>query len=66
MKEVKGIAWRTGAIGNAKWSGAKLIDVLRYCGADLQHPDIKHVQADGLDFDVSSVPYGASIPADIV
>ena len=66
IKEVKGIAWAGGAIGNAKWSGAKLLDVLKYCGADLNDNRIKHVQFEGLDLDATSTPYGASVPSDKV
>lgn len=63
---MKGIPWQVGAIGNAKWSGVRLIDVLKHCEANLDHPQLKHVQMEGLDFDATSTPYGASIPADIV
>nr|XP_027195241.1 probable sulfite oxidase, mitochondrial isoform X2 [Dermatophagoides pteronyssinus] len=64
VKQVKGIGWKLGAIGNTRWSGAKLIDVLHYCQAKLDHPSIKHVQFEGLDLDATSAPYGASVPAD--
>ncbi|CAG2162289.1 unnamed protein product [Oppiella nova] len=63
VKEVKGLSWGSAAISNAKWSGARLVDVLQYCGLDFDDQNIKHVQFDGLDFDVSSNPYGASVEA---
>lgn len=63
---MKGISWGVGAIGNAKWSGARLVDVLQYCGCNLSDPSIKHVQFEGLDLDPTSTPYGASVPADKV
>ncbi|KAH7644988.1 sulfite oxidase [Dermatophagoides farinae] len=64
VKQVKGIGWKLGAIGNTRWSGAKLMDVLNYCQAQLDHPSIKHVQFEGLDLDATAAPYGASVPAD--
>lgn len=63
-KPVKGIAWGVGAMGNATWSGARLVDVLRHCRADTSHPDIRHVQFEGYDRDATGSPYGASVPAD--
>jgi sulfite oxidase len=63
VKEVKGLSWGSAAISNAKWSGARLVDVLQYCGLDFDDQNIKHVHFDGLDFDVSSNPYGASVEA---
>lgn len=64
IKEVKGISWGVGAIGNAQWSGAKLVDVLQYCGCNLTDASIQHVQFEGLDLDATATPYGASVPAD--
>ena len=63
---MKGLSWGAAAIGNAKWSGARLVDVLKYCDLDLNDSNIKHIQFEGLDFDVSSNPYGASVEALLV
>lgn len=52
-------------MGNTRWTGARLIDVLNYCGANLKLDDIKHIQFEGLDLDATASPYGASVPADI-
>ncbi|KAI2795542.1 hypothetical protein BLOT_016511, partial [Blomia tropicalis] len=60
IKEVKGISWGVGAIDNAQWTGAKLVDILQYCGVDMNDPSINHVQFKGLDLDATSTPYGAS------
>ena len=60
---MKGLSWGSAAISNAEWSGARLTDVLKYCGLDFDDKNIKYVQFDGLDFDVSSNPYGASVEA---
>ncbi|KAJ6215349.1 hypothetical protein RDWZM_009849 [Blomia tropicalis] len=65
IKEVKGISWGVGAIGNAQWTGAKLVDILQYCGVDMNDPSIKHVQFEGLDLDATSTPYGASVPSNM-
>ena len=32
IKPVKGVQWREGAIGNAKWSGTRLSDLLKKAG----------------------------------
>ncbi len=58
IKAIKGLMWKGGAIGNAKWAGAKLSDVLK--GYDLK--GVKHVQFEGYDEGSDGSPYGASIP----
>ncbi|XP_017009831.2 sulfite oxidase, mitochondrial [Drosophila takahashii] len=60
VKAVKGLSWGAGAVGNAKWSGARLCDVLRAQG--VQPDESKHVIFEGADLDPTSHPYGASIP----
>lgn len=62
IKPVKGLNWGHAAIGNATWSGPRLRDVLNYIGVKEEDPAIQHIQFEGLDTDVSNVPYGASIP----
>lgn len=47
---VQGTAWYVGAIGNAKWTGVRLRDVLQSYGLDKKG---KHVQFLGLDCDTS-------------
>ena len=56
---VQGTPWYVGAIGNARWTGVRLRDVLESFGLD---KDGKHVQFFGLDCDSSERCYGASIP----
>jgi sulfite oxidase len=61
-KAVGGVQWREGAIGNATWSGVKLIDVLKAAGI---RPEAKHVWFDGVDqHEAHGHPtvFGASIP----
>lgn len=60
---VKGLNWGIAAIGNAKWSGARLRDVLLAAGFG---PDVakwaRHIHFEGLDEDVTGTTYGSSIP----
>ncbi|KAM6928142.1 sulfite oxidase, mitochondrial [Xenentodon cancila] len=63
VKQVKGLNWGIAAISNARWSGARLKDVLLAAGYG---PDVaqwaRHVQFEGLDKDATGTTYGASIP----
>uniref|UniRef100_T1INN5 Sulfite oxidase n=1 Tax=Strigamia maritima TaxID=126957 RepID=T1INN5_STRMM len=62
IKPIKGLNWGAAAIGNATWSGARLIDVLKEMGIDNSNKNgFQHVQFEGLDLDPASSPYGASI-----
>lgn len=64
IKPVKGVPWREGAIGNAKWSGAQLSDILKKAGLK---EDARHVWFEGLDEIERSggnIPFGASIPVE--
>ncbi|CAF3522276.1 unnamed protein product [Rotaria socialis] len=54
-----GTQWYVGAIGNARWTGVKLRDLLESFGLDKEG---EHVQFWGLDCDTSQRCYGASIP----
>lgn len=61
VKEVKGISWTGGAIGNATWTGVKLRDILLYAG--LKEGDFEHIHFEGLDKNpLTGECYGASIP----
>lgn len=61
VKEVKGLEWKTGAISTARWSGARLCDVLAQAGHRLCQTEA-HVCFEGLDSDPTGTAYGASIP----
>lgn len=64
LKEVKGLSWDVGAIGNAVWSGPKLRDILLWAGVDPESAsDLMHVHFEGLDKDFEK-NYAASIPID--
>jgi len=60
IKPVKGLSWGPSAVGNAKWTGVKLCDVLSAMG--VKSDEVRHVQFEGLDTDPTSTAYGASIP----
>lgn len=65
-KAVRGGKWEVGAISNAVWGGARLVDVLKYAGASIEEKH-GHVHFVGLDKDVATKStYAASIPADIL
>jgi sulfite oxidase len=65
VKEVRGLAWDIGAIGTAKWGGAKLRDVLKAAGLDVEDETLmnklQHVHFEGLDRDFEK-SYTASVP----
>jgi len=63
IKPVAGVQWDAGAIGNAKWTGVSLAEVLKQAGVKAT---AKHVWFEGLDpikeKDGSVAPFGGSIP----
>lgn len=66
IKPVKGVQWREGAIGNAKWRGARLSDVLKKAGL---RESAKHVWFEGLDTvedGGKTFAFGGSIPLEKV
>ena len=63
--------WVIGAMSTAKWGGARLRDVLKDCGLDvdaiamgevLPPHSVKHIQAEGYDHDETGYTYGGSFP----
>jgi sulfite oxidase len=64
-RNVGGVQWDAGAIGNARWKGAWLADLLKAAGVK---PEAKHVWFEGADpikeKDGSEAPFGGSIPLD--
>jgi sulfite oxidase len=62
IKPVGGVPWQAGPIGNARWSGVRLSDVLKKAGLK---DGAKHVWFEGLDEIAKGdgiIPFGASIP----
>jgi len=61
-KNLKGLDWRGGAIGNAEWAGARLVDVLEAAGfSEDKFPEARHVIFEGLDMEPDGGHFGASI-----
>eukprot|EP00039_Didymoeca_costata_P015873 m.275784 g.275784 ORF g.275784 m.275784 type:complete len:649 (+) comp16295_c0_seq2:1254-3200(+) len=66
--------WRNGAIGNAKWAGVKVRDVLRACGMKVDRIALgecgtggqKVVNFVGLDTDETGIPYAGVVPIEKV
>ncbi|CAF4470326.1 unnamed protein product, partial [Rotaria magnacalcarata] len=56
---IRGAPWYVGAIGNARWTGVRLRDVLQSLGLDKEG---KYVQFYGLDCETPKRCYGGSIP----
>ena len=50
---VPGVQWGRGAVGNAEWSGPRLIDVLKLAGADME---AAYVTANGVDVGLAKTP----------
>lgn len=64
VKEVSGVPWREGAIGNARWGGVRLSDVLKKAGLK---ENARHVWFEGLDrvdHKEMTIPFGGSIPVE--
>lgn len=62
VAKVGGVQWQSGAIGNAKWTGVKLSDVLKAVGPT---SEATHIWFDGLDQikkDDGTINFGGSIP----
>ena len=64
VKKVGGVQWAAGPIGNARWGGVRLADLLQLAG--LQE-GAKHVWFESIDQvkkDDRTFPFGASIPVE--
>lgn len=59
---VRGLQWGVGGLGNTRWTGVLLSDVLRWAGGSEE--DTHHVIFQGRDRDPEGSPYEASIPAE--
>uniref|UniRef100_H2ZCZ5 Sulfite oxidase n=1 Tax=Ciona savignyi TaxID=51511 RepID=H2ZCZ5_CIOSA len=57
-----GLSWGPCAIGTARWTGARVRDILLSAGFDPDDKTIKHVHFNGFDDDITNTSYGASIP----
>lgn len=64
QKAIRGSKWKIGALCNAKWGGARLVDVLEAAGITEEKArelGAKHVHFEAMDWGADE-PYGASIP----
>ncbi|KAK6114629.1 Oxidoreductase molybdopterin binding domain family protein [Brugia pahangi] len=61
IKKVQGLNWKSTAIGNAKWTGVRLKDVLIKAGINPNDKRIKHVIFRGADKDNEGNNYETSI-----
>jgi len=62
VKQVEGVQWQAGAIGNARWTGTPLSALLEHAGVK---SEAKHLWFEGLDEVKRSsgiIPFGGSIP----
>jgi len=59
---VRGLQWNTGAVGNARWTGVLLSDILLSAG--VKENEVAHVIFQGRDVDPEGSHYEASIPAE--
>lgn len=70
VKKVKGGRWEGGAISNAEWGGARLVDVIALSQKKTtagESGEAQHVCFEGLDADPGTgAVYAASIPMDVV
>ena len=63
-RQISGVPWQAGAIGNAAWGGVRLSDVLTAAGV---REGARHVWFDGLDEierPEGAIGFGASIPVE--
>ena len=63
-RAVRGLPWGVGAVGTARWTGARLRDVLLWAGAREDDRRVRHVLFQGRDTDHDGQPYETSIPAE--
>mmetsp|Transcript_10941 Transcript_10941/g.27610 ORF Transcript_10941/g.27610 Transcript_10941/m.27610 type:complete len:582 (-) Transcript_10941:75-1820(-) len=65
VRKTMGIPWGCGAMSTAKWSGARLSDVLVACGltdeADAENKGVEHVHFDGAESMSASIPMTKAI-----
>lgn len=60
VPRVPGLQWTNGSVGNARWAGVRLADVLKRAGIK---PSAKHIVFDGADTAIGTMPkFQRSIP----
>lgn len=62
VKKVGGVQWAAGPIGNARWGGARLADVLQLAGLQASAKHVWFESIDQVKKNDRTFPFGASIP----
>ncbi|MEO2032253.1 MAG: molybdopterin-dependent oxidoreductase [Planctomycetaceae bacterium] len=62
FKKVGGVQWAAGPIGNARWGGVRLADVLRRAGLKTGAKHVWFESIDQVEKNDQTFPFGASIP----
>jgi len=64
QKEVpstSGLPWKVGGLSTAQWTGARLCDVLAYCGFHFDHPGVTCINFTGKDRSKRGQDFGSTI-----
>ncbi|TPX46239.1 hypothetical protein SeMB42_g03789 [Synchytrium endobioticum] len=67
VKPVQGVIWGPGTVGNCRWTGARLCQVLEYCGLPtnpLNRSRALHCAFNSVECCEEDANYGSSIPLD--
>lgn len=57
-----GLPWKVGGLSTAQWAGARLCDVLQYCGFNFDHPGVTCINFTGGDRSKRGAEFGSTIP----
>jgi len=60
-KNTSGLSWKIGGLSTAQWTGARLTDVLAYCGYHFDHPGVKCINFTGQDRSKRGQTFGSTI-----
>ena len=62
VKKVGGVQWAAGPIGNARWGGVRLADVLKFAGLKASAKHVWFESIDQVEKSGRTFPFGGSIP----
>ncbi|MBX3435968.1 MAG: sulfite oxidase [Planctomycetaceae bacterium] len=62
VRAVSGVQWREGAIGNARWSGVPLAEMLKRAGVKSSAKHVWFESVDQIEDHGQTFPFGGSIP----